>query len=449
MACNNFSDNVYTHTFTPREYQVELLDTSKKRNTIVCSNTSSAKAFITLKLVQEFSSQMRSNAGKRAIFILNSQNVLVMTTQMKLLTDLPVISLCSSLLEYKQWEEIVNKNSVIIMTVEICIDLMAAGYLDFTTLTLLVVDDCLYGERQILLRKIMNEYQHLKVKPRILGLVSGLLGADLKPVLLEAEMQRLEKLLCSVIDTSSELVSIIRLSCRPREHVVECDSIEISELHTQLNDIVVEQRQFLLDHRYDPSEIYADEFLEELKQIPDPKVQPLQLLDDFLLILNELGPWAADQAALTTLYSIEKLKVKIPYERHYLLLCMISTCMVKIRSCCENVFGELGDKERIFMFSSPKLLRFLDILKQFKPDCEKPQIEAIEASVEAATLALPAKGRKTTRGARRSHILHTQNEDNLCGLVFVHSRCTAKVLYTLLYVRNTFENLFFFCIKPF
>lgn len=433
MACNNFSENVYTHTFTPREYQVELLDTSKKRNTIVCSNTSSAKAFITLKLIQEYSWQMRSSDGKRTICILNSQNVSVMTTQVKLLSDLHVISLNSSSMDYDEWKDTFQKNSVIIMTVEICIDLLSAGYLDFTKLNLIVVDDCLYGERQLLLRQLMNEYQKVKEKPRILGLVSGLLGADLKPLLLEAEMQRLEKLLTSIIDTSSELVSILRLSCRPREHIIECGELEISDLHTELNDIVNELKVFLIDHRYDPSEIYADEFLEELKQIPDPKVQPLQLLEDFLLILNELGPWAADQAALTTLYLIEKLKVKIPYERHYLLLCMVSTCMVKIRSCCENVFGETNDKDRIFEYSSPKLIKFLDVLKQFKPDCEKPQIEAIEASVEAAN-TLQAKGRKTTRGARRSHILHSQNEDNLCGLVFVHSRCTAKVLYTLLYV---------------
>lgn len=434
MACNSFSDNVYTHTFTPREYQVELLDTSKRKNTIVCSNTSSAKAFITLKLLQELSWQMRSPGGKRAILILNSQNVSIMTTQVKLLTDLPVISLDSSLLDIEEWDTIVKNNSVIILTVEICIDLLSAGYLDFTTTNLIVVDDCLYGDRQILLRKIMSEYQQLKDKPRILGLVSGLLGADLKPVLLEAEMQRLEKLLNSQIDTSSELVSIIRLSCRPREHIVECDALEVSDLHTELRNIVVGQKEFLFDHRYDPSEIYEDEFLEELKQIPDPKIQPIQLLEDFLLILDELGPWAADQAALTTLYLVEKLKVKIPYERHYLLLCMISTCMVKIRCCCENAFGDMTDKDRIYKFSSPKLVRFIDIVKQFKPDCERPQIEAIEASVEAATSAVPTKGRKTTRGARRSHILHSQNEDNLCGLVFVHSRCTAKVLYTLLYV---------------
>ena len=50
------------------------------------------------------------------------------------------------------------------------------------------------------------------------------------------------------------------------------------------------------------------------------------------LCLFELaGPWCADRAALVLLVHLEKLKVKTPYERHFLLLCMVSSVMVKIR----------------------------------------------------------------------------------------------------------------------
>lgn len=43
------------------------------------------------------------------------------------------------------------------------------------------------------------------------------------------------------------------------------------------------------------------------------------------------GPWCADRAALVLLIQIEKLKVKTPYERHFLLLCMVSSVLMKIR----------------------------------------------------------------------------------------------------------------------
>nr|CAD7269744.1 unnamed protein product [Timema shepardi] len=90
-------------------------------------------------------------------------------------------------------------------------------------------------------------------------------------------------------------------------------------------------REFLDDHRYDPSELYEDEFLEELQGIPDPKIDPQSILSDFLDVLHTLGAWCADKAALALLIHLEKLKVKIPYERHFLLLCMVSSVMIRIR----------------------------------------------------------------------------------------------------------------------
>ncbi|KRT79896.1 helicase [Oryctes borbonicus] len=427
----HFSDNVYTHTFTPREYQVELLDSSKKRNTIVCSSTSAAKAFIAVKLLQEYSWQMRSSTGKRALFILDPQNVKIMTTQIRLLTDLPVINIDS--VDDLDWEGIVRENSVIVLTAEICIELLLLGCLCYSYLNLLIIDDCLHGVRQILIEKLMVKYDEMDTnKPRILGLVGGLLGMDMQPVLLEAEMQRLERLLRSSVDTSSELVTLLRLCCHPHEHILECEMMVSVPLYDTLKRHILKAKEFILDHRFDPSEIYSDEFLEELRQVPDPKLQPLEILEEILHVLEDLGPWAADQAALNALASIEKLKVKIPYERHYLLLCMISTVMVLIRANCDDAFGNLEEMEKIAQFSTPKVLRFLEIIREFKPNnCEKPP-EIIEPAAEIIATNNNKCGRKNYRGLRRCQMLRQQSDDVLCALVFVHNRCTAKVLFTLL-----------------
>lgn len=58
MACH-FNENVYTTVFTPREYQVELLDTAKESNTIVCLGNNNAKIFLAVKLLQELASEVR------------------------------------------------------------------------------------------------------------------------------------------------------------------------------------------------------------------------------------------------------------------------------------------------------------------------------------------------------------------------------------------------------
>lgn len=88
---------------------------------------------------------------------------------------------------------------------------------------------------------------------------------------------------------------------------------------------------FLRDHRYDPTEIYNDEFLEDIQKIPDPKQEPCSMIEDFLYILRTLGAWCANHAALALLIQAEKLKVKTPYERHYLLFNVVVSLFIKIR----------------------------------------------------------------------------------------------------------------------
>lgn len=88
---------------------------------------------------------------------------------------------------------------------------------------------------------------------------------------------------------------------------------------------------FLQDHRYDPTEIYNEEFLEDIQKIPNPTEKPREMMQDFLYILETLGPWCADRAALALLILTEKLKMKTPYERHYLLLNLVASVFIKIR----------------------------------------------------------------------------------------------------------------------
>ncbi|XP_022902072.1 endoribonuclease Dcr-1 [Onthophagus taurus] len=428
-------DNVYTHTFTPREYQVELLDSIKRNNTIVCSSTGEAKTFIAVKLVQEYSWCMRSHRGKRALFILDSENISIMTTQVRLLTDLTVTSVLS--IDNLEWDDLLSKYSVIVLTADICIELILNGSLSLSNLVLLVIDDCLHGSRQQLVEKLMIKYDELDIddRPRVLGLVAGLLSTELRPVLLEAEMQRLEKLLRSSVDTSSEVVTLLRLCCRPKEHVVECALMLPTPLCDKLRHIILNAKEFLAEHRYDPSEIYSDELLEEFLKVPDPKLQPLEFLNDTLKILEDLGPWAVDQAALNTISLIEKLKVKVPYERHYLLLCMIFTVMLEIRAYCDSEFGDLEEKEKIAKHSSPKVLRFLEVIKEFKPaNYEKPPEPPTLSDTTPTDVPQLGKGtgRKNHRGPKRLMMHRQQSDDNLCALVFVHNRMTAKVLFMLL-----------------
>lgn len=432
---NCFSENVYTHIFTPKEYQVELLESTKKRNTVMCSSTSTSKAFVVVKLLQEFSWLMRKTRGQKALLILDMQNVPIMTSHVKYLTDLNVVSICEGIQDKTTIETSINDHQVIVTTAEIFVEILNIGVLkDLIYFNLVVIEGCLYGDQEKFAKLIMSIYKKMpeENRPRILGLTTGLLSSDMPLHLLQAEFRRLEKLLNSSVDTSSEVVTLIRLSYHPQETIIECPKMKAMCLEEEIRMVVDEIKNFLIDHRFDPSEIYEGELLEEMKEVPDPTDIPLQLLEEILEILNDLGPWGADKAALNILSKIEKLKIKTPYERHYLLLCALSTAFIKIRAICDYEFENLEDIDRLKTYSSPKVLQFLEVLKQFKPAKERPVIEENPKpeELEAPNQRVRLKG----KGPRRAFIPRPNMDDVLCAVVFVHSRYKAKALFALLCV---------------
>lgn len=272
-----------------------------------------------------------------------------------------------------------------------------------------------------------------------------------------------------------------RYCTKPTELIIQSLPPKSCDVSAFMRDLILTKKYFLLEHRYDPFEIYSDEFEDELKAIPDPKKEPIDCLDQFLRVLDEFGPWCADRAALNLIAQIEKSKIKTPYERHYLLLCLVSTTLIQIRAYCEQIFQQiLNDKECVEMYSSPKALRLLDVLRQFKP--EKPleeqnttqnlisirpneqetkpsndkarennQNQTNEANTDKAMtdktdkeknfhvtkFNQPHSGKKTKGGFVRPQRQFNHNYLNdpnaLCGLLLCNSVFTAKILFSFIY----------------
>lgn len=72
--------------------------------------------------------------------------------------------------------------------------------------------------------------------------------------------------------------------------LIECDEGNSNDLDTEIRRQVGQVKAFLEDHRFAPDEMYDDEeYLEELRAMPDPSLKPLKLLDEFIEILDEFG----------------------------------------------------------------------------------------------------------------------------------------------------------------
>ena len=80
-----------------------------------------------------------------------------------------------------------------------------------------------------------------------------------------------------------------------------------------------------------------------------------------------VGLWCADRAALVLLIKIDKLKTREKYERHFLLLSVLFTAMIKIRKICDDFFGDMDDYDRIVKFSKPKVLKLIQLLNNYVP----------------------------------------------------------------------------------
>lgn len=372
MAPNLFyeNSNISNIALTPRDYQVEILSSANERNIITSLSQNSTKEFCALKLIQQLAHQLRrTNNRKISLFITSSPYAYNL---IHYLTDLKVINLNDEENEDIVWDNI-HENQVIIFQIEMCLFALDEELIDINDVNLLIIDDCHQSNRIPQISEIFhNHYRKAKEKPKIFGLAGPLHNAQCSPARLGAEMEYLESLMCAKVETASDIVTVLRYSSKPIEIIVECASPADNDIICYIRQQLIQEKNALMDHRYDPSEIYSD-FKDELANIPDPKEEPLKVIEEFLLILNELGVYCADKAAFILLMHIEKLKIKTPHERHYLLLCQVSTLLTKIRAFIDSAFHdeENSEKEKIEKYSTPKIQRLLEVLKIFKPEMKQ------------------------------------------------------------------------------
>ncbi|CAB3385914.1 Hypothetical predicted protein [Cloeon dipterum] len=458
-----FNDNIYTKSFTPKEYQVELLDVIEENDVILCLTSRVAQNFVVLQVVNCFASY--HDWKKLCVIVMDD-----VSCAEQIFQD---ISDFSALVVTKLEEtDEIGSSRVLVTSSEKFFELHNKEVLDLNSIQLLVVDQChlsLCEDSSV--AKLMQLVNKMQRRPRILGLTTSLLDSNAKcsdPAQLEAQIVLLESKMKCRVEAASDILSILRYYPHPHESIVE-SSLHSSQcpVTAEINRLIEEARAFLVDHVYDLASLYGD-FIEE--EIGDPKSMPLAVLDDLQFVVDTMGAWCADKAAFVLLLRVENLKVKTKYERHYILLCMISTLLIKVRALCDNEFQQFEEKEAIKKFSSHKILRLLEILSYYKDSphntnlkwkhnpenadkCESsnisPDAESSQPKMEERAGRGFRRGRSSFRGSPRKfrrppYLLIPMNgeAEPLCGLVFVSRRFTAQVLYNLLNAaRNAIPEL--------
>lgn len=199
----SFLDN---RSFSPRDYQIELISQAIERNVIVCLSSNSAKEFCALKLIQELSYQLRQKKNRKTTLYLTSSNSAFCLINN--LTDLKVVNTKN---EQIKWRTLQNDYQVIILEMKQCLDALEGNFLNLNEINLIIVDDCHQRTRKTDITELfLKYYNKTERKPKILGLAGPVHSAACNIGRLGAELEYLENLLNAKAETASDIVTVLR-----------------------------------------------------------------------------------------------------------------------------------------------------------------------------------------------------------------------------------------------
>lgn len=425
---------IHDDIYTPRKYQVELLEAALDRNTIVCLNAGSGKTFIAVLLTKELSYQIRGDFnqhGKRTVFLVNSANqVAQQVSAVKTHSDLKVGEYSdleiTELWTADKWNQEFVQHQVLVMTCHVFLNVLKKEYLSLSNINLLVFDECHLAILDHPHREIMKICDSCPTCPRILGLTASILNGKCDPSDLEEKIQKLEKILKSNAETATDLVVLDRHSCQPCEIVVDCGPyVDKSGLYERLLKELNEALNFLNDCNIS---IQCKE--------RDSTIISKQILSDCRAVLVVLGPWCADKVAAMMVRELQKYIKHEQEDLHRKFLLFTDTFLRKIHALCEEHFTPASLDLK---FVTPKVIKLLEILRKYKP-YERQQFESVEwynnrnqdNYVSWSDSEDDDEDEEIEEKEKPEANFPSPFTNILCGIIFVERRYTAVVLNRLI-----------------
>lgn len=370
----HWSENVHRKCFMPHEYQIELFQAALEKNIIVCIDNPTDKSFISQKVIQEFGYKVR-NSKNIILFVIESEETgVAQCACIRNQSDLEIKSLYN-LNEEENVSELLDQTNVLISSSSVLIELFTCNYLEVNKVCVLLLNEChlmlLEGQN---MEKLMTFFKDGLDKTQIVGFTLPLFTKGTSnPGKVVACAEKLQEWTKASIESASGILANLRFCSKSIEMIVE-HTEHVKEhnnesLSKALEKSILHVLDFIEQNNYNLLAIYGDDFIDDVQNIPDPSEIPKNFLNDFLDVLRTMGPWCADKVALHILCQIHRLLTTSCYERHFILLLLLQTEMIKIRKLCDDVFRNMDEKEALYKFVSPKVLRLIEVLKQYKPKC--------------------------------------------------------------------------------
>ncbi|RZC41351.1 Dicer-2 [Asbolus verrucosus] len=397
--------------FIPRNYQVELMEIAIRQNTIIYLPTGSGKTFIAIMVLKYMSGSLSrpySEGGKVSFILVNS--VALAGQHSKYVKDHTVLRVGCYTGEMNldfwkkdEWEEQFNKYQVFIMTSQILVNLINNNFIDLEKVNLIIFDECHRGVVDHSMRQVMKTFQYCDEQPRILGLTATLLNGNCKLNNVMNEVKSLETTYHSQVATVDGLEAVVGYSTNPQEKFKFCeaknpsvvDMLVITSLKHAIETLNAIKFDMPVSNTNIPGNLKPLQPVDVLKSLKN-------LITDLIIHVKILGTFGGYKACLAHMIQVERIKKHCQETRLFLILNYVMTQMGWVKEMLKKAMENHSDHDKVYKFSSDKVLKLLEILEEYK----------------------------------------TESQEELCCLIFVERRFTAKVIYHILRCLKTVNKNF-------
>ncbi|KAI9847076.1 MAG: Dicer-like protein 1 [Sclerophora amabilis] len=216
----------------PREYQLELFERAKQRNTIAVLDTGSGKTLIAVLLLkhildQELENRALGNLPRISFFLVDCVTLVFQQhAVLECNLDQKVERFCGEMgcdfWSKGTWERHFSENMVIVCTAQVLYDCLMHAFISMDQINLMIFDEAHHAKKDHAYARIIKDFYIAgsdgALRPKIFGMTAS--PVDAKVDVVQAAKQ-LETMLHSQIATTSDLSLLQTMVHRPQEQVAQ------------------------------------------------------------------------------------------------------------------------------------------------------------------------------------------------------------------------------------
>nr|XP_010934025.1 endoribonuclease Dicer homolog 1 [Elaeis guineensis] len=342
-----------------RQYQLDVLEQAKRKNTIAFLETGAGKTLIAVLLIKSvYTEMLKENKKMLAIFLVPKVPLVYQQAEViRERTRYRVGHYCGEMgqdfWDARRWQREFESKQVLVMTAQILLNILRHSIIKMEAIHLLILDECHHAVKKHPYSLVMSEFYHTTLKdkrPSVFGMTAS--PVNLKGVSSQEDcaikIRNLESKLDSIVCTVKDRRELEKHVPMPLEIVVQYDkAATLWSLHEQIKqmEVAVEEAAHSSSRRSKWQFMGARDAgsKEELRLVygvserteSDGAANLIQKLRAINYALGELGQWCAYKVALSFLTALQNderanYQLDVKFQESYLkkvvalLLCQLT-----------------------------------------------------------------------------------------------------------------------------